>query len=319
MAQLSMAVALFLAYASSTAVYQKENELLAKAQAAWAAYQEQARQFQGHGTIVTSRLDAALRSVTNISSKRGSNALVGVSESYQEGLDQHSSVRTWEAFGINAKYSFLLKKKDHGLWVVTLIQPRSAGVPKDINDGFLPGEEPPRPLLLRISHSLHLPTLTQRKDFVVRRAVAEGRLMRFHFDCPSAHVRGDVQLDTECSWCLKSAEVEHGLRKISAEYSYSEEEMPSTVACVTRTTAPGPEGKLVEWVERIELNHGIPNALPPETDFTLSAFGLPEPFGVTWERPTPWWLYALISAGMLFVVAVIVSFRKRRLAARQAG
>ena len=56
-----------------------------------------------------------------------------------------------------------------------------------------------------------------------------------------------------------------------------------------------------------------------ESDFTLSAFGLPEPYGVEWERPTPWWLYALISAGVLFVVAVIVSFWKRRLAARQAA
>ena len=55
------------------------------------------------------------------------------------------------------------------------------------------------------------------------------------------------------------------------------------------------------------------------SDFTLSAFGLPEPYGVEWERPTPWWLYALISAGVLFVVAVIVSFWKRRLAARSAG
>ena len=57
----------------------------------------------------------------------------------------------------------------------------------------------------------------------------------------------------------------------------------------------------------------------PASDFTLTAFGLPEPFGIEWERPTPWWLYALFSAGVLFVVAVIVSFWKRRLAARQAG
>ena len=56
-----------------------------------------------------------------------------------------------------------------------------------------------------------------------------------------------------------------------------------------------------------------------EWQCTLSAFGLPEPYGVEWERPTPWWLYALISAGVLFVVAVIVSFWKRRLAARQSA
>ncbi|HMP60106.1 MAG TPA: hypothetical protein PKD86_12210 [Gemmatales bacterium] len=57
----------------------------------------------------------------------------------------------------------------------------------------------------------------------------------------------------------------------------------------------------------------------PVSQFTLSAYGFPEPFGIEWDRPTPWWLYALISAGVLFIVTVIVSFWKRRLAARQAG
>ncbi|HMP01220.1 MAG TPA: hypothetical protein PKD86_15985 [Gemmatales bacterium] len=53
--------------------------------------------------------------------------------------------------------------------------------------------------------------------------------------------------------------------------------------------------------------------------FTLSAFGLPEPYGIEWDRPTPWWLYALISAGVLFVVMLLLSLWKRRLAARQAA
>ena len=57
----------------------------------------------------------------------------------------------------------------------------------------------------------------------------------------------------------------------------------------------------------------------PVSQFTLSAYGFPEPFGIEWERPTPWWLYALISAGVLFIVTVIVSFWKRRLAARSAA
>ena len=54
--------------------------------------------------------------------------------------------------------------------------------------------------------------------------------------------------------------------------------------------------------------------LPSELDFTLSAFGLPEPYGVTWDRPTPWWLY--IGGGTLAVlVIVILGYRWRRRAA----
>jgi hypothetical protein len=55
---------------------------------------------------------------------------------------------------------------------------------------------------------------------------------------------------------------------------------------------------------------------PPESAFTLSAFGLPEPFGVEWERPTPWWLYAGIAAGTLVLLISLLGIWKRRLLAR---
>ncbi|HMP04645.1 MAG TPA: hypothetical protein PKC45_19325 [Gemmatales bacterium] len=79
-------------------------------------------------------------------------------------------------------------------------------------------------------------------------------------------------------------------------------------------------GKGITYLDQLTTYETWDDQAPPhEADYTLSAFGLPEPYGVEWERPTPWWLYALISAGVLFVVAVIVSFWKRRLAARSAG
>ena len=49
----------------------------------------------------------------------------------------------------------------------------------------------------------------------------------------------------------------------------------------------------------------------PETDFTLSAFGLPEPFGIEWEKPTPWWLY-LICGGLGVIVLLAVGYRLRK-------
>ncbi|MCS6976044.1 MAG: hypothetical protein NZM31_03410 [Gemmatales bacterium] len=45
-----------------------------------------------------------------------------------------------------------------------------------------------------------------------------------------------------------------------------------------------------------------------EAEFTLSAFGLPEPPGVTWERPTPWWLYG-IAVGFALVVLSGILYR----------
>ncbi|HMP01928.1 MAG TPA: hypothetical protein PKD86_06670 [Gemmatales bacterium] len=50
----------------------------------------------------------------------------------------------------------------------------------------------------------------------------------------------------------------------------------------------------------------------PAIEFTLSAFGLPEPYGIEWERPTPWWLYAAISGGLLLFVVVLVRLWRRQ-------
>lgn len=51
----------------------------------------------------------------------------------------------------------------------------------------------------------------------------------------------------------------------------------------------------------------------PETEFTLTAFGFPEPAGVTWERPTPVYVWLLAAAGGFGALAVLF----RRLARRR--
>lgn len=50
--------------------------------------------------------------------------------------------------------------------------------------------------------------------------------------------------------------------------------------------------------------------------FTLSYYGLPEPFGIEWERPTPWWLYTGIAAGALVLLIFLLGNWKRQLLAR---
>lgn len=52
--------------------------------------------------------------------------------------------------------------------------------------------------------------------------------------------------------------------------------------------------------------------------FTLSYYGLPEPFGVEWERPTPWWLYIGGTLGLIAVL-ILISWIRRWRAARQAA
>lgn len=58
-----------------------------------------------------------------------------------------------------------------------------------------------------------------------------------------------------------------------------------------------------EW----EINDHVPNS-----EFTLTTFGLPEPVGVTWEKPTPWYLWFLAAAGGCFVLAILFRYLSRR-------
>jgi hypothetical protein len=50
----------------------------------------------------------------------------------------------------------------------------------------------------------------------------------------------------------------------------------------------------------------------PESDFTLSAFGFPEPEGVVWNRPQGWYLWIALCAFGALAVALLVRFWRRR-------
>ena len=57
----------------------------------------------------------------------------------------------------------------------------------------------------------------------------------------------------------------------------------------------------------------------PESELTLSAYGLPEPVGVNWIKPTPryvWWLLALGCCASVAVVCRLIARRMRRMSTR---
>jgi hypothetical protein len=50
-----------------------------------------------------------------------------------------------------------------------------------------------------------------------------------------------------------------------------------------------------------------------DEEFTLSAFGLPEPVGVVWEKRTPVYVWLLVAAGVLLTLGVFFRWLARRL------
>ncbi|MCS7168946.1 MAG: hypothetical protein NZ914_15125, partial [Gemmatales bacterium] len=57
---------------------------------------------------------------------------------------------------------------------------------------------------------------------------------------------------------------------------------------------------------------------PRDEEFTLSYYGLPEPAGVTWPKPRPWWLYLSLTGLALVVMGLALGtylrWRRTRLA-----
>lgn len=50
----------------------------------------------------------------------------------------------------------------------------------------------------------------------------------------------------------------------------------------------------------------------PDTECTLTAFGLPEPVGVEWKRPTPLYVWLLMAAGVCGGLAYLFFYLRRR-------
>jgi hypothetical protein len=73
---------------------------------------------------------------------------------------------------------------------------------------------------------------------------------------------------------------------------------------------PWRQAGTMEWDLR------VPDRLPDTREFTLSAYGLPEPIGVKWERPTPRHAWFLLAAGVFTGLAVGFRWLARRQAAR---
>jgi hypothetical protein len=57
----------------------------------------------------------------------------------------------------------------------------------------------------------------------------------------------------------------------------------------------------------------------PEQEFSLTAYGLPEPVGVKWDQRTPRYVWFLIAAGAFAALALGFRHLSRRRAARQGA
>jgi hypothetical protein len=171
-----------------------------------------------------------------------------------------------------------------------------------------------------------LADLVQRSTFrIVRSQEREGGLLEVEFDNPHPIPKnsldpvlgGTVVLDPDHSWCVRSSDVHcedaGGKFFVRWKLTYSEpmEKFPILLRVeVDWTYPPGAERTILHEDKDYALREA--RAVPPVEEFTLSAFGMPEPPGITWKKPTPVYTWVIAAAALCGTLAFLFRYLAKR-------
>jgi len=128
-----------------------------------------------------------------------------------------------------------------------------------------------------------------------------------------------LQLNADHYHTLQSARAEwlmnktEGILEITASQQMNGG-IPVPTRLVSRQTYPTIPGGDLEITTDTSFRID-PSVELPDQDFTLTAYGLPEPVGITWSKPTPNYVWPLVAAGGCVVLALGFRFLARRRAA----
>jgi hypothetical protein len=131
---------------------------------------------------------------------------------------------------------------------------------------------------------------------------------------------GWVLLDPEACWCVRAYAVESRFTEslvVKAEGKHEYEKDASGFPLLKRLTEHVTVLDGSKTTADFEDNYSFSCRAEsgiPESEFTLSAFGLPEPYGVEFERPrrTPWiFLGALACLALALVFGWVARNRRR--------
>ena len=243
-----------------------------------------------------------------------------------------------EAHCLGAQYSFYIKRKsENDPWTLISQEPRKAD---DTNSIMQMQIDNSTYLLACMVHTARMDDLLNHPGFqytIV--ADRDPAVLEFEFSVdltkkkppPLVPSTGTISLLRDRLYCIKSYSVvsagTDAVSRVTASYTYDSKSSLPLLRSFEKTTEvldivdprlKAHADKLPRVMRQVvHADVEVPSKLPPDYDFTLTAFGLPEPFGVDPPtRPTPWWLYAGIAAGGLLLVIFLLGLWKRRLLAR---
>lgn len=244
---------------------------------------------------------------------------------------------TGEVAAFNRRYAFLLERKtSEKPWVLKGIgeaeSKNAAAIRKDVEKRSRAAVS----LLLTWPDSLE--ELTTHPSFRILRATPVTRfgseLVQLEFENPHEIIpapgepfvpiqSGVLLLDPERFWIFRGGDFNCNYSdaistvKIEIELADSKSRFPIPKRRVTTIASKSLEGRGSYTRKMVSDFHlSEPSTLPPDEQFTLSAFGVPEPFAVAPARRYPWFLWAGI-AGVLCVIVGVFFARRGKVGSKE--
>jgi hypothetical protein len=293
----------------------------------WEEYVKRAKMLQGSFSfhLANSNGDTKVHNTYEMK-MNGKEKLIKVSsEKMAKGKKDRQKVNV---FGANTKYAFVLERKtDTEPWVVTqLVDLSRENLLPSIQQEFEMFERNIRELVS--IQSVPLAKIVQQPEFRVvrcRRVVQGGEeLVEITFVYPHSLTEistvhgGKLLLDPQRFWCLQSYEVQEkfsggqGTQKYQVlAWAETDGDLPVPKRIAKEGNYSG-EGKSNKQVVHLEYDLSVPRQLPNSKEFSLSAFGLPEPPWLGRKELTPWYLWAALAGIICLSLAVLFRWLARR-------
>jgi hypothetical protein len=306
-----------------------KSRFLEEAPSKWKQYRLYAKRLQGHreATILGPRT-YNLRQTHDIKQNSASALFTEEATFKWEKVDRHSAL----AFCQNSRYSFRLERNTESTnWVLTGL---TLGPDKGT---YLKSEPLGEALDKLISPHFYLDGLSfdylfRQPGFEVRgvsqeRTRPEAVLVRVDFSYERRNYPGEndtaryigwMVLDPELFWCAASVQARYevngkAISTLRLEHALTRGQ--GALPIIKRSTFENtPVSGNAELIRKGVFEFSLTESSNvPETDFTLTAFGLPEPQGIIWNRRPRYYLWFL----GLGVTALLIAFLWRRLARRE--
>lgn len=297
----------------------------------WEEYAERASMVQGVMKLIQHDAASGTKSTTTVSRKANNECRLVV-------IDYDSLETRDEVYAYNSHYSFFLNRvRDEAGWQLTSGGPRKK---EGLNEEGIIAAIDRYATVNREFVSLApiaLVDLVKRPEFKLVSAewdtVDEKQLAKITFTCQhdmlveganaNPYQEGVLWLDPNQFWIVRKATgVKEGLKglkvlaniEITQSTTNLEVPLPALVKSVYVRSIPGQRDLNIPI--EVEYDLRIPSELPTDSEFSLTAFGLPELDRLASESigtPTRWWLWStLLGVAMLVLVLVAIRFRSTR-------